>query len=444
MNIAELAVKNYRFTIVVFLMLIVLGYNSLVSIPKQEDPTFPIPIFGIVVVYPGASPKDMEELVADKIESRVNELDDVKRITTNIDDGVCFVRLEFDDDSDPDKKYDEVLRQLQTARGELPAEILRLDVLQFNSSLVNIVQMAFVGDNASYASLEVQAKEMKKRLERIKNLSKVETWAYPKQEVRVSVDLEKAAQLRIPLNQIIGAIQANNANIPGGSLDVGPRKFNIKTSGNYQSIDEIRNTVVGANNNSLVYIKDLADVQMRDEEAVYIGRYNGKKAVFVTANLKERKDIFQTFASVKTEIDGMRKILPKSITLETGFNQSENVGHRMSGFIRDFGIAIVLVLLTLLPLGLRASIIVMISIPLSLSMGLAYMNLAGYTINQLSIVGFVIALGLLVDDSIVVIENIARFLRMGYKPKEAAIEATKQIGLAVVGCLRIVFLVFRE
>jgi multidrug efflux pump subunit AcrB len=434
MKIAELSVKNYRFTVVVFIMLVVLGFNSLNTIPKQEDPTFPIPRYGIVVVYPGASPKDMEELIVDKIESSMNELDDVKRLISNIDDGVCFVRLEFDDDADPDKKYDEVLRQIQTVRGNLPQDILRLEVIQFNSALVNIVQFALVSDNAGYAQLEDQAKELKKRLERIKTLSKVETWAYPKQEVRIAVDLEKTAQLRLPLNQVIGALQANNTNIPGGGVDVGPRKFNIKTSGNYQSVDEVRNTVVGTNAGQLVYVKDIAEVQMRDEEQVHIGRYNGKRAVFLTANLKERKDIFNTRKEIDAEVAGFTKQLPAGISLENGFDQSANVGHRLGGFVRDFGIAIVLVLLTLLPLGLRASLIVMISIPLSLSMGLAYMNIAGFTINQLSIVGFVIALGLLVDDSIVVIENIARFLRMGYKPVEAAIEATQQIGMAVIGC----------
>ncbi len=434
MQIAELSVKNYRFTIVMFLMLIALGVTSFLNIPKAEDPTFPIPRYGVVVVYPGASPKDIEELVVDPLESSINELDDIKNIISNIDDGVVFMRVEFTDDSDPDKKYDDVLRQLQTVRPKLPADLLRLEVIQFNSALVNIMQVALVSDNASYARLEDKADDLKKRLERINTLSTVKTWAHPDQEVRVSVDLEKTAQLKLPLSQIIGALQANNTNIPGGSVDIGPRKFNIKTSASYQNLDEMKRTVVGTVNGTLVYLQDIADVQLRDEEQVHIGRYNGHKAVFVTANMKENKDIFKTDEKVVAALNEFEKELPAGIKLEHGFSQADNVGHRLAGFTRDFGLAILLVLVTLLPLGLRASLIVMVSIPLSLSMGLAYMSAAGYTINQLSIVGFVIALGLLVDDSIVVIENISRFLRQGYKPYDAAIQATKQIGLAVLGC----------
>ncbi|MEO6168987.1 MAG: efflux RND transporter permease subunit, partial [Chitinophagales bacterium] len=149
---------------------------------------------------------------------------------------------------------------------------------------------------------------------------------------------------------------------------------------------------------------------------------------------KDRTNILAINQQITPVLDKFEPTLPSNIVFEEGFNQAHDVSKRLSGFARDFGIAIFLVLLTLLPLGWRASVIVMISIPLSLSIGLAILNFFGYTINQLSIVGMVVALGLLVDDSIVVVENIERFLRNGFSRKNAAIEATKQIGLAVVGC----------
>ncbi|HMK74331.1 MAG TPA: efflux RND transporter permease subunit, partial [Myxococcaceae bacterium] len=181
-------------------------------------------------------------------------------------------------------------------------------------------------------------------------------------------------------------------------------------------------------------LRDVAAVAVQDEDTNYLGRFNGQRAVFVTANMKERQNIFQVHDRIWQELDAFERELPPGMRLERGFDQSRNVAHRLEGFTRDFGIAILLVLLTLLPLGFRASAVVMISIPLSLAIGVALLHLTGFTINQLSVVGFVIALGLLVDDSIVVVENISRFLRMGYTRREAAIEATRQIGVSVIGC----------
>jgi multidrug efflux pump subunit AcrB len=211
-------------------------------------------------------------------------------------------------------------------------------------------------------------------------------------------------------------------------------RFNVKTSGDYGSIDEIRNTVVQATPAGMVMLKDIADVQFGYGEESYLARLDGKRAVFVSASQKDGGNIFAVRDQVNPVLEAFKKELPANIKFEKSFDQSESVAHRLSGFARDFAIAIFLVLLTLLPLGFRASVVVMISIPLSLAIGLALLDLFGFSINQLSIVGLVVALGLLVDDSIVVVENIARFLRMGYSRKDAAIQATRQIGVAVVGC----------
>ncbi|HYM34087.1 MAG TPA: efflux RND transporter permease subunit, partial [Steroidobacteraceae bacterium] len=229
-------------------------------------------------------------------------------------------------------------------------------------------------------------------------------------------------------------LQSENANIPGGVIDVGSRSFSLKTSGNYRSLDEIRDTVIAAVSGRIVRIRDIADVSWDTREQTYVGRFNGKRAVFVTANQKDGYNIFDTRARLVAAADKFEKGLPKRITLERGFDQSENVARRLNSLGFDFGLAIALVLLTLLPLGLRSAGVVMISVPLSLAIGVSALYFLGYSLNQISIAGFVIALGLLVDDSIVVVENITRFVREGHSRKEAALRATKQIALAVLGC----------
>ncbi|HEY4110673.1 efflux RND transporter permease subunit [Puia sp.] len=434
MNITSFSVRNYQFTLIVFVMLALIGVSSLFNMPRGEDPDTEAPSFSAIIIYPGTSPKDMEELVVNPIEKRFNEMDDVKRIRSSIDDGLAVIQIEFKYETDPDKKYQDVIRELDAVRPELPADILSTNIQRFTPSDVNILQVALLSETAPYSQLEEWSKKLKERLEKIKTLKNVDNWAFPQQQVRVSLNLEKLSQDHIPLNAVLQAIQRENVNIPAGSVEMGTRKFNVKTSGDYKSVDEIRNTVVSSTGGKIIYVRDLAEVSFNYEEQNYIGRLNGKRGVFVTASRKSGTNIFAVEKAMNPVLEQFKRELPPAIAFEKSFDNAESVHTRLGHFARDFAIAIFLVLLTLLPLGPRASIVVMVSIPLSLLIGLFILDLFHFTINQLSIVGMVVALGLLVDDSIVVVENIERYLRMGYSKKDAAIAATRQIGLAVLGC----------
>ena len=434
MKISELAVKNYQFTIVLFLMLVALGIYSFIKIPQAEDPEFPISIFPVIAIYPGASPADIEQLVVDKVEKSLNELEDIKRIKTEIKDGVGVVVIEFSSDTDPDKKYDEILRQMNSIRPSLPQDLYSLETIKIQGGNTNIIQSALVSERSDYSELRKYAEKLKDEISAVPGVRKAESVAYPEQELQVAIDLPKMSQLHITVSQVIGAIQSENANIPGGSIEIGPKKFNIKTNGSYGSIEEVRRTIVGANMGQVVYLKDIADVGWRDEDLKYYGRFNGEKAVFIIANMKTGQNIHEMRNNIYKVYDSFEKKLPAGFRLEKGFDQSQNVKSKLGRLEKDFLFAFLLVLITLLPLGFRASGIVMISIPLSIMIGITGLFLVGFSINQLSIVGAVISLGLLVDDSIVVVENISRWVRSGSSPFNASINATKQIGTAVIGC----------
>jgi multidrug efflux pump subunit AcrB len=433
-RITEFFVDRYQLTVVLFLMLAVMGISSWASIPKAEDPAIPIPTYIIVAVYPGARAGDVEQLVVDPIEERMGELDAVKNIKTEVEDGVAVLRVEFEAEEDADEKYDEVLREVNALRPSLPADMRSLEVDRVNASDVNIVQLALVSETLPYHELQLRAERLEERIEAVPGVKSAEAWAFPQREVGVRLDLGRLAQLRIPPGQVMQAIGSDNANLPGGTVDAGSRRFSVKTSGEYGSMDEVRNTVVRAAGGNVTFLRDVANVDWSYGDPTHVARFNGRRAVFVTANQLPDANIGTVRDGIWKELDSFEKTLPPGVTLERGFDQSKNVRERLSHLGRDFAIAIVLVLLTLLPLGMRAAGIVMISIPLSLAMGLTALNLTGFTINQLSIVGFVIALGLLVDDSIVVVENISRFLREGRSRREAALMATRQIAVAVVGC----------
>lgn len=434
MRISESAVKNYQFTIVIFLFLIALGIYSFLKIPQAEDPEFPIAIFPVIAIYPGASPADIEQLVVDKVEESLNELEDIVSIKSEIKDGVAVIVIEFTSDSDPDRKYDEILRQINSIRESLPQDLYSIETLKIQAGNTNIIQSALVSETAGYFELSRYAEELRDEIISLPGIRKAEVVASPGQELEVAINLPKLSQLNISVSQVIGAIQSENANIPGGSIEIGPRKLNVKTSGNYKNIEEVKRTVVGSGRGQLVYLRDVAEVSWRDEEARYFGRYNGKDAVFIIASMKKGQNIHGMRNSVYRLFDTFEKKLPAEIVLERGFDQSENVRYKLGRLEKDFLFAFLLVLITLLPLGFRASGIVMISIPLSLLIGVSGLYLIGFSINQLTIVGAVISLGLLVDDSIVVVENISRWIRGGSTPMDASIKATSQIGPAVLGC----------
>lgn len=442
MRIAEFSVKNYQFTLIIFALVLAIGVNSLVNMPRGEDPETDQPSFTIVVVYPGTGPADMEKLVVDPMEKRINELDDLKRVTTSISDGLAVFRVDYKHESDRDEKYQEIIREVDALRKELPPDIYAINVQRFSSTDVNILQLALISETATYRELEEKVENLEDRLEIVKSLKKIETFGFPEQEVRVALNIEKMALNKIPVNAVLGALQSENANIPGGRIQMNTRNFNIKTSGDYKSVDEIKNTIVYSANGKILYLKDVADVSSGYEPESHITRLNGHRAVLLTASQKPGQNIFKVDDAVKPILEQFEKELPAHIKMVKNFDQAKSVSTRLSRFAKDFIIAILLVSITLLPLGTRAAIVVMISIPLSIFTGLFLLDTFGFSINQLSIVGLIVALGILVDDSIVVIENIERYLRAGKGKREASIEATKQIGLAVLGCTATLILAF--
>ncbi|RPE06009.1 efflux RND transporter permease subunit [Chitinophaga lutea] len=433
MKISEYAVKNYQFTLVIFVMIIALGITTILNMPRSEDPEMHSPTYTVVVVYPGTSPKDMEELIVDPLEKEIHGLENVLRIRTSIKDGLAVLRVDYKYSSNVDDKYQEMVRVVNNKRRELP-ENIDVEVLKLQPSDVNIMQIALISENAPRDKLKFYAERLQDELEKLTPLKKVEIFGLPDQQVRAELDLEKMAQMNLPVNNVISSLQNETLSIPGGAVEAGNRTFNIKTSGNFHSMDEIRNTIVYTGGGRNVYLKDIAKVYYGYADETYQTRLNGYRSVFVAAAQKEGENISKTQQLYKPVLAEFKKSLPANIDMVEHFDQAENVNRRLGSLGTDFLIAIGLVAITLLPLGFRQALIVMISIPLSLAIGIVLLQLTGYNLNQLSIVGLVVALGLLVDDSIVVVENIERWILEGHSALEATLKATKQIGLAVVGC----------
>ena len=433
MRLPRLAIENHQFTLVVVTLLLALGLVSFFTMPRSEDPAVQPAGASVFVVYPGATPADIEELIIEPLEEAINEIEDIKSMDGTAEDGIGIVGVEFESGSDPDEKYSEFVQKVNNVRNELPGDVLSIELLKWSIADVNIMQIALLSDSESYRRLDRDAEELKRELEKAPGVRRVDTHAIPQQQVRVAVKLDKMAAYQISLNQLLGSIQAANQNIPGGYLDIDTKRFNIQTSGSYESIDEIQNTIVHAGNGKVVYLEDVADVFFEYENEKYIVRVNGTPAVFVTVQQKENTNIFDVMDGVKQRIEDFKVELPNTIHVEYVFDQSISVADRLNGFFSNLLQGLVLVgIVVFLAVGYRAAGIVMMAIPFSILIGIGFIDLSGYGLQQMTIAGLVIALGLLVDNAIVVTENISRFMRLGHSRPEAAARGTSQVGWAIV------------
>ena len=443
MRLTEFAVRRPQFTLIAFLCLAVLGVTAFRTIPRAEDPSFPLPVYTVVAVYPGASSRLLEQEVVRELETQIATIPKIKRLMTRIGDSAAILFVEFETGVDTDDKMSELLRQVEKSRSVLPSGVTSVEVKQRDTSNVSVLQVGLVAPTAAWADVEAVADSLERKLEGVPGVKQASVFGVAATEARVDLDPARLARTGLSMTQLVNAINAGNISVPGADVDLGARRFTVQTSGAFASLRDLSRTVVSAGpNGSLVTVGDVAQVRFSTAPETFAFRFNGERAALITVAVRSGVNIFDVVTRVKAELAVARAALPAGMRLEIGFDQSRNVAHRLGGLQRDFIIAIVLVLVTLIPLGLRASLLVMVSIPMSLAIGVALLSWLGFSLNQLSIVGFVIALGLLVDDSIVVAENIARWIRLGETRQQAAIKATQQIGVAVLGCTATLVLAF--
>ncbi len=433
MQLPEIAVRNHQFTWVMFLLLVLLGVVSFFTMPRSEDPQFDFSAAMIKVVNPGTTPLDMEKLVVDPLEEAINELDDLREIKTSVEDGLAVIRVEFLYGTDPDDKYDDVVSAVSRVRDQLPDSIVALDIDKISPSDVSTLQLALVSDQAGYQELKKHADTLEQRLERVSGVKRVDIAALPELEVQIQVDQRKVNGMGISLDEIFAAVQSTAQNLPGGHANAGDRRFTVRTSGDYESLSAIADTVIRAQGQRLIYLHDIADVSLTESLPSYRAHLNGEKAVFLALVQRQGSQIFQVREAVQQVLDHYtEKRLPGDIKLQVVMDQSLSVERQIDGFFDNLNQGLILVaVLSLIVLGLRPALVVVAAIPLSIFIAIGWVDLSGFGLQQMSIVGLVIALGLLVDNAIVVVENVARHLRDGDNPTQAAIKGSAQVAWAV-------------
>lgn len=433
MKLPVLAIENHQMSYLLVSILVLLGIVSYLTMPRAEDPQLDFPSVSIIVVNPGTNPQDMESLVVDPIESAVNELEDIKVMKTNIEDGLARFEVEFLYGSDPDEKYDDVLTAVNNIRAQLPSGIVKLDIKKISPSEVGILQIALSSSSHDFITLRRMSDELENKLERISGVKRIDVEALPDMEVQILLKPAKLHALGISLQTVYQAVNSASLNIPGGHVHAGGRRFSVLTSGDFKQLSEIENTVITAIDDQPIYLRNIASVVIREGLPSYRGFYQGQASVFLSVIQRGGSNIFNVSEHVKTILDEYKSSLTGDVQLHIINDQSISVEDRVNGFFASLLQGLLLVAVAcLLVLGRGPSFVVVMAIPVSIFIAIGWLDLTGFALQQMSIVGLVIALGLLVDNAIVVVENVMRLQREGQSPEQAAKRGSSQVALAII------------
>ncbi|MDX2367688.1 MAG: efflux RND transporter permease subunit [Colwellia sp.] len=432
MKLPSLAIKNAQFTITVIALLVLVGIVSYFNMPRSEDPQFALPISIVEVIYPGASPSDIETLVVDVLEAEIADIADIKKIESEVRNGTARITVTFIYGTDAEASFNKIKQAIATVKPDLPLGIQQLLVLKATPSSVAIMQLALWSDPVDYKTMEFYAKQLEKRLETIAQLRKSDVWGYPQQVVSVDLKLDLLQHYGISVTDINRVLQGRAVNISPGFVDANTRRFNVKASGNFKDIDVLAETVISSGENFVLRLKDIATIEFADREPSYLAYYDNHPVIFITAEQRAGTNIFTLTQQINAEIDKFKQDLPPQMKLSVIFKQADSVEIRVDGFFENLGQGLVLVgLLALLFLGFREAIVVIAVIPLSFLIAIGWLDFTGFGLQQMSIVGLIIALGLLVDNAIVVTESIHREKRFCSNLNEAAKVGVSRVGWAI-------------
>lgn len=424
---------NNRISVLVLLFLIgIMGIVSYFSIPKESFPSINIPNIFVVTVYPGVSPEDMESLVTRKLEDELGNISEVKTMTSTSSEGYSNINLEFDPNVDIEDALQKVREKVDLAKPELPEDAEEPVVQEINFSEFPIMNVNLSGAYEEEILKEI-AEDLQDKIEAIPSVLGVDLTGGLEREVQVDVDLAKMKYYGITFGDIIQAISQENVTIPGGDISVGTKKFLLRVPGQYDNTSLLEDIVVKGKEQSPIYVRDVAKVTFGFKERETYSELEG--APVITLGIKKRtgENILDTAKRTKAILDAEIENLPPTTTYTITNDQSKEVVSMVSNLENNIISGLLLVVGVLLFfLGVRNSSFVGISIPLSMFLSFIILGAVGITMNMVVLFSLILSLGMLVDNAIVVVENIYRYLEEGYDNFEAAKKGTGEVAIPII------------
>ncbi|WP_372367155.1 efflux RND transporter permease subunit [Candidatus Uabimicrobium sp. HlEnr_7] len=397
----------------VYLSIIMLGLVSFTKMPRQEDPTLKMSLMRVVIPFPGANPKKVEKLVTKIAEEEISEISSIEEMSCSSQNDFAMIDIQLDYDTDIYAEIEKIKNKIEDARNRFPAEVgkpIIFDDMAKNYPIVVIL----TSDKYEPYRLKKLMENFKSRCSGLPGVANAELRGEFENVIYISLDLEKISKYQIPIRKVLASLSSHNDLGPGGSIKAANHRYLIQTQGEFQHLHEIENVVVEISpGGNPVYVKDLATLVRDNKDPEYKIRYNGKHGVGLAINIKNKYNVLKLQKSVRKAMEEFAQDLPQGISIDFCIDQAQHVGEKLDDLYFNFFSGIVYVIIVLfIFLGFRESLIVSISIPITIVVALLFLDLLGIELQQISIASFVIALGLLVDNSIVIIENIYHHLQI--------------------------------
>ncbi|HAM08778.1 MAG: multidrug transporter AcrB [Bacteroidetes bacterium GWE2_41_25] len=434
MSIYSNSVKRPVTTILLFVAVMVIGLYSLTRLPVDLYPEIELPFVTVMTTYPGASASDIESNVTRPIEDVLNSVSNLKDLTSTSSDGLSVIFLNFEYGSNLDEAINDIRSNLNFVSRILPEEAEDPTIIKFNSSMMPIIFYA-VTANESYAGLEkILDEKIVNPLNRIEGIGNVSLTGVPGRRIYIDIDPRKLEAYNLTIEQIGGVLRSENLNMPAGFLEMGQTDYPLRIQGEFPESDVLKNIVVSNFNGNNIYLKDLAEVRDTIRESKLDTKINGAKGMGLFVQKQSGGNTVKVTKEVELALEELKKDLPPDVKIELLFSSASFIKDSISNLTETLmyaGIFVVLVVLFFLGRW-RATFIVILTIPVSLIVAFIYLFISDASINIISLVSLSIAIGMVVDDAIVVLENITRHIERGSRPREAAIYATNEVWLAVI------------
>ncbi len=444
MILADTAIKRPVFTTMIVLALLVLGYTAFTRMNVDLYPKVDIPVVMTTVVYPGAGPEAVESEITTKIEDAVNPIAGLDHIESISGEGYSLVVARFTLETDGAVAAQDVREKVSAIRSQLPDDIKEPVIEKFDFTSKPIISLVVSSKRPIKELTEFTRTVIKRRLESIEGIGAVRLVGGAKREILVSLNPDKLLEYGLSVQRINSAIAMANLDVPGGKVDKGNREIAVRTAGRFQKVSELENVIVSNKKGRQVYLSDIAAVYDTTEKNTSLTRYDGEVAVGLDIIRQSGANTVDVADRVKEGVKELNKTLPKDIHIDIVRDDSQFIRDSIDDVLVNifYGGALAVFVIFLFLANIRSTIISAIAIPTSIIATFTFMSMLGFTLNMMSLLAMSLAVGLLIDDAIVVIENIYRHLSMGKSAWKAASEATSEIGLAVTATTFSIVVVF--
>jgi len=446
MTITELSVKRPTLAVVVFTIIALVGIISYTSLGYELLPKITSPQISISTIYPGASPGEVENSVTTDVEDAVSALEGVKNITSISQEGISIVNVELQYNADVDQALQDAQRKVNNIVGDLPDQVEQPSVEQFSFDDLPIMRLGVSSTMDATDFNDLVENDIKERLSRVEGVARVEVIGGNEREIRINVNRDKLRSYNLGIQQITQAIATANLDFPTGNIKDDNQQVTVRLAGKFQSVEDIANLdIITSQEGATVKIKDVAEVYDTTAEVETISRIDGISSIGLTITKQSDGNTVQVAEDVKAEVVKIEEeYADRDVQIAVAQDTSIFTLEAADAVIFDLMLAVILVAIIMLFFlrSWRDSIIVMVSIPTSIVATFIAMNVLGYTLNLMTLLGLSLVVGILVDDSIVVLEVIHSEMDKGKTRMEAAIASWKKIGLSVMSITLVLIAVF--